>query len=705
MVNKRRKANNLQPEKKRNSLLAVSLIMLATILVVLVFVFFIGFKPRFGSVSTGKAAALSQCTDSDNGLNYSVKGTVKIGDSVVGTDFCDANHFLLEYYCDGNNWYVDSHPCPRDCIDGKCYDDTLRIVTLAGEGINSDAGGTRSLAEIRKFHTRVVGVMNHIDADLIVTPEYTYYLDESLVKVNCTSILDNCTITSNDDVSNMIKEIQSLAASKKINIVLSSIHVEINGTFLPADGVAFIINSIGNIQTIKLKGPQDAKPVTLLTKKGKPFSTYTVICLEISDGDPGRDNYAQTLFQEKGYGPVDVFIHTSHGGGYSPCAIYYPPDTCYDVMKRVENGTINYARVSQVGTPHKTLGQNLTVTGPGWNFMFKDTTLLVRSEDSKTNSFAMDHIFDVNLRNLTRVGAGSARRAWGTSEDKASCTDAACLDYTFADIDFSNVKSCNPSGGECSSAGLPSGFIPTAGYYQGYGGGRVHLWSGNQLYIFDPSNAANGFRLMDSSNMGALGLSGFVAKTGFFYNFSNGENKLMLFNASATIMQYSPSEKKFSDWTAWWRQNFMAALPANFRPVVAYAHPLSGGRVNIFDSDGNLYIYPNSSQQYFKVTADGMAALGLSGFKPVVGYYYKSGSADRIELWDSSGFLKAYNGSMFLTKDSVYKASLGLPANFAPTIGYSWKNVTGNYVIDLWMGSDVYRSTNGGTSYQKVIIH
>ena len=70
------------------------------------------------------------CTDSDNGLDYYVKGTAKgqewadINNTVTKTDYCiidgEKEGRLAEYYCLDNQVASESYECPTSCQDGAC---------------------------------------------------------------------------------------------------------------------------------------------------------------------------------------------------------------------------------------------------------------------------------------------------------------------------------------------------------------------------------------------------------------------------------------------------------------------------------------------------------------------------------------------------------------------------------------------------------
>lgn len=69
------------------------------------------------------------CTDSDNGMDYYVKGTTygkdwASDDIVTKTDYCitggDEADMLTEYYCKENQVVYDTYKCPDVCSEGEC---------------------------------------------------------------------------------------------------------------------------------------------------------------------------------------------------------------------------------------------------------------------------------------------------------------------------------------------------------------------------------------------------------------------------------------------------------------------------------------------------------------------------------------------------------------------------------------------------------
>jgi len=71
---------------------------------------------------------LISCTDTDGGLNYTVKGTITLNDNgsiTTHIDYCrDASGtfkgYVYEYYCANDTVASDNHKCPRGCSDGRC---------------------------------------------------------------------------------------------------------------------------------------------------------------------------------------------------------------------------------------------------------------------------------------------------------------------------------------------------------------------------------------------------------------------------------------------------------------------------------------------------------------------------------------------------------------------------------------------------------
>jgi len=61
-----------------------------------------------------------KCKDSDEGMNYFIKGIINIGEHNVGEDYCENDLSLIEYFC-GNN-VISSIPysCQNGCEDGAC---------------------------------------------------------------------------------------------------------------------------------------------------------------------------------------------------------------------------------------------------------------------------------------------------------------------------------------------------------------------------------------------------------------------------------------------------------------------------------------------------------------------------------------------------------------------------------------------------------
>jgi hypothetical protein len=69
------------------------------------------------------------CTDTDGGINYTVKGTLTIIENgtvtTTNTDYCRSattkfKGYVFEYYCNDTAVASNQYKCPKGCSDGKC---------------------------------------------------------------------------------------------------------------------------------------------------------------------------------------------------------------------------------------------------------------------------------------------------------------------------------------------------------------------------------------------------------------------------------------------------------------------------------------------------------------------------------------------------------------------------------------------------------
>ncbi|MBN2459771.1 PKD domain-containing protein [Candidatus Woesearchaeota archaeon] len=77
------------------------------------------------------------CTDSDKGKDYYMKGTatgMENGQKVTSTDNCRYDgKTLAEVYCDGNDLKVEQYTCPASCINGACEKPAMYVATDKSE--------------------------------------------------------------------------------------------------------------------------------------------------------------------------------------------------------------------------------------------------------------------------------------------------------------------------------------------------------------------------------------------------------------------------------------------------------------------------------------------------------------------------------------------------------------------------------------------
>jgi len=93
---------------------------------------------------------IATCTDSDGGLNYSVKGSVTASNfEGLKTDNCppyiDGLAHLNEYYCNGTVGEVKDYVCSNGCSAGACVNSTTPTCTDSDEGLNYYVKGTTTI--------------------------------------------------------------------------------------------------------------------------------------------------------------------------------------------------------------------------------------------------------------------------------------------------------------------------------------------------------------------------------------------------------------------------------------------------------------------------------------------------------------------------------------------------------------------------------
>ncbi|MFA5992378.1 MAG: S8 family serine peptidase [Candidatus Pacearchaeota archaeon] len=114
-----------------------------------------------------------------------------------------------------------------------------------------------------------------------------------------------------------------------------------------------------------------------------------------------------------------------------------------------------------------------------------------------------------------------------------------------------------------------------------------------------------------------------------------------------------------------------SGLPDDFKPVVGFYSPAANNqiRVHLFDAGGQYYVY--NGTMWTNQTRDKSGRFGKlpKDFKPIVGLFHPFSAPGRINLWDAQGQLYIYNGTGWFNKTGSQE-SLGLPNSFKPFAGY-----------------------------------
>lgn len=63
--------------------------------------------------------ASQYCSDTDDGINFFVKGVLVTSDGIA-RDYCLDEKEVIEYHCDSSKAAQASYACPNGCADGAC---------------------------------------------------------------------------------------------------------------------------------------------------------------------------------------------------------------------------------------------------------------------------------------------------------------------------------------------------------------------------------------------------------------------------------------------------------------------------------------------------------------------------------------------------------------------------------------------------------
>ncbi len=117
-----------------------------------------------------KPATVNTCKDTDNGVDYYLKGYASggIGSTQKAEDMCGADGYLYEYYCHVNNNSINylKYKCPYGCSDGACKknDTDLEIKSITKDSsspylfsTNVCVVGSKSINDLK---TSISGLSN-----------------------------------------------------------------------------------------------------------------------------------------------------------------------------------------------------------------------------------------------------------------------------------------------------------------------------------------------------------------------------------------------------------------------------------------------------------------------------------------------------------------------------------------------------------------
>ncbi len=278
-----------------------------------------------------------------------------------------------------------------------------------------------------------------------------------------------------------------------------------------------------------------------------------------------------------------------------------------------------------------------------------------------------------------------------------SCVENVC---NYKPIQCLNDLDCGTDGfvGEnfCSDSvdNLPNDFVPVTGHYHPYGDGRVGLFnSSGGLYVYEP--VRDSYRLIsDNEKENALG-NGFPAdfKPIVSYYLDWGIGRVAMWDSDGEAWIYEHENEKFREFTK--QEKISAGLPGDLKPTVGYFHEFGEGAVVLWQGGVAYIIHKNGNVGYFSV--EDKKAIGLpADFVPTVGYYHPFGGG-RVALWSGSDAYVIAEGKNAVKIGDAEKESFGIPADFVPSAGIY--NEFTNKVV-LYGEDEVYEGA--GNKFVKV---
>ncbi|MDP2925323.1 MAG: hypothetical protein Q8N99_03050 [Nanoarchaeota archaeon] len=134
---KKIKSNNKNLKRNRNIILFI--IVLFVIIAIFFFISYISLNKISGK------AIVESCSDSDNGLNYNLGGSVDDNNGNYG-DYC-SNGKLMEAYCEDTKVSWREYSCSGECSDGECVEKSIESIQTescsdSDNGLNYNLRGT-----------------------------------------------------------------------------------------------------------------------------------------------------------------------------------------------------------------------------------------------------------------------------------------------------------------------------------------------------------------------------------------------------------------------------------------------------------------------------------------------------------------------------------------------------------------------------------
>ena len=201
--------------------------------------------------------------------------------------------------------------------------------------------------------------------------------------------------------------------------------------------------------------------------------------------------------------------------------------------------------------------------------------------------------------------------------------------------------------------GLANDFSPNVGYYHDLGNGVIPLR--NLTTTFVSSNGTN-FRQITQTEITNQNIPTSNIIIGYYHPHGGSDGRISLWNSDGNVYVWTPSQGKFNLIP---RTDTFAfnGLPTTFIPKIGYYHGFVGG-IGVLQNETDSYVWNPKTNVW---TKSNPADFGLPNVIPKLAYYYRISNCPHYTLIgdiDGDGDVDPNDGTLLLSyKDSLLSPS------------------------------------------------